>query len=53
MFGVSSVAKYVLEINTIAYYALCTVMLAGFLALIIKRDLPLKSIPVINKFVKK
>ena len=53
MFGVSAVAKYVLEINTIAYYALCTVMLAGFLALIIKRDLPLKSIPVINRFVKK
>ena len=53
MFGVSAVAKYVIDLNIIAYYALCTVMLAAFLALIIKRDLPLRSIPVINRFVKK
>ena len=53
MFIVSSVAKYVIELNTIAYYALCSVMLVGFLAIILKRDLPLKSIPVVNRFVKK
>ena len=34
-------------------FALKTILLIGFLGLIIKRDLPLSAIPVIGRFFKK
>lgn len=39
--------------NTILRLAFRTLLLAVFVAYIIKKDLPLRSIPVINRFIKK
>ena len=38
--------------NVIARLAFRTVLLLVFVAYIVKKDLPLKSIPVINRFIK-
>ena len=44
---------YIYPENTILRLAFRTLLLAVFVAYIIKKDLPLRSIPVINRFIKK
>lgn len=38
--------------NVVARLAFRTVLLLIFVAYVVKKDLPLKSIPVINRFIK-
>ena len=44
---------YIYPENSILRLAFRTLLLAVFVAYIIKKDLPLRSIPVINRFIKK
>ena len=44
---------YIYPENTVLRIAFRTLLIALFVAYIIKKDLPLRSIPVINRFIKK
>lgn len=58
IYGLSALVIYLIASsiridNTVIRLSINTVLLLGYVSLLVKRDLPLKDIPIINKLVKR